>query len=521
MNEIVWPTIDSKHLIVDSKQMLILEKEMFSDGMPQEALMEKAGIQISRWLLKRKFLLKHGITVLVGPGHNGGDGAVLARELFLKGFLVKVWCPFPIKKTLTSKHLNYLTTIGVKKLVEPPDANGKELWIDAVFGNNQKRKVDNKLIKLFNQKFHNKYGKVISIDIPTGLCPDKGEPFSDNAVKANYTLAIGLNKIGLTQDSALPFIGELHHIDVGVPISKLSKVNKKIFKVTYKDLKNIDLPSLPKNSTKYQRGRTLLIAGSEKYPGAAFLALKGALSSGAGFISAVLPELVAESIWKVAPEIVLKGTMKSNQSGNASLFSALKNIDLSKYDSLAVGPGIGIDNDDWQKSKDILISFEGLLILDADALNRISESKLGTKFFLERKFKTWITPHSKEFLRLFPNMKCKTNVGLAVDAAKEYKISILLKGANSIVADNKKVWQLFGTDSQTARAGLGDLLSGFIAGSSAIDLTFCRNIKTDFFAKYVLLHSFAASKCKKGSNASVIGDELSKLMRDIKMRQIS
>ncbi|EEE40732.1 bifunctional ADP-dependent NAD(P)H-hydrate dehydratase/NAD(P)H-hydrate epimerase [Prochlorococcus marinus] len=521
MNEIVWPTIDSKHLIVDSKQMLILEKEMFSDGMPQEALMEKAGIQISRWLLKRKFLLKHGITVLVGPGHNGGDGAVLARELFLKGFLVKVWCPFPIKKTLTNKHLNYLTTIGVKKLVEPPDANGKELWIDAVFGNNQKRKVDNKLIKLFNQKFHNKYGKVISIDIPTGLCPDKGEPFSDNAVKANYTLAIGLNKIGLTQDSALPFIGELHHIDVGVPISKLSKINKKIFKVTYKDLKNIDLPSLPKNSTKYQRGRTLLIAGSEKYPGAAFLALKGALSSGAGFISAVLPELVAESIWKVAPEIVLKGTMKSNQSGNASLFSALKNIDLSKYDSLAVGPGIGIDNDDWQKSKDILISFEGLLILDADALNRISESKLGTKFFLERKFKTWITPHSKEFLRLFPNMKCKTNVGLALDAAKEYKISILLKGANSIVADNKKVWQLFGTDSQTARAGLGDLLSGFIAGSSAIDLTFCRNIKTDFFAKYVLLHSFAASKCKKGSNASVIGDELSKLVRDIKMRQIS
>ena len=521
MNEIVWPTIDSKHLIVDSKQMLILEKEMFSDGMPQEALMEKAGIQISRWLLKRKFLLKHGITVLVGPGHNGGDGAVLARELFLKGFLVKVWCPFPIKKTLTIKHLNYLTTIGVKKLVEPPDANGKELWIDAVFGNNQTRKVDNKLIKLFNQKFLSKYGKVISIDIPTGLCPDKGEPFSDNAVKANYTLAIGLNKIGLTQDSALPFIGELHHIDVGVPISKLTKVNKKIFKVTYKDLKNIDLPSLPKNSTKNQRGRTLLIAGSEKYPGAAFLALKGALSSGAGFISAVLPESVAKSIWKVAPEIVLKGTMKSNQGGNASLFSALKNIDLSKYDSLAVGPGIGIDNDDWQKSKDILISFEGLLILDADALNRISESKSGTKFFLERKFKTWITPHSKEFLRLFPNMKCKTNVGLAVGAAKEFNISILLKGANSIVADNKKVWQLFGTDSQTARAGLGDLLSGFIAGSSAIDLTFCRNITTDFFAKYVLLHSFAASKCQKGSNASVIGDELSKLMRDIKMRQIS
>ena len=97
----------------------------------------------------------------------------------------------------------------------------------------------------------------------------------------------------------------------------------------------------------------------------------------------------------------------------------------------------------------------------------------------------------------------------------------MLKGANSIVADNKKVWQLFGTDSQTARAGLGDLLSGFVAGSSAIDLTLCRNISTDFFAKYVLLHSFAASKCKSGSNASAIGDELTKLMRNRKTRQIS
>ena len=72
-----------------------------------------------------------------------------------------------------------------------------------------------------------------------------------------------------------------------------------------------------------------------------------------------------------------------------------------------------------------------------------------------------------------------------------------------------------------SRAGLGDLLSGFVAGSSAIDLNFCRNITTDFFAKYVLLHSFAASKCTNGSNASAIGDELSQLMRNTKLRQMS
>ena len=167
------------------------------------------------------------------------------------------------------------------------------------------------------------------------------------------------------------------------------------------------------------------------------------------------------------------------------------------------------------------MDFGGLLILDADALNRISESKLGANFFLERKFKTWITPHKSEFLRLFPYFKCETNVELALNAAKEFNICVLLKGANSVIADNKKAWQLFGTDPQTARAGLGDLLSGFIAGCSAIDLNFSENISTEFFAKYVLLHSFAASNCKKGSNASLIGDELSKIMRKKKMRQIS
>ena len=136
MKEIGWPTIDSKHLVVYSKQMLDLENEMFSQGMPQEALMEKVGIQISKWLLKRKFLLSEGIVVLIGPGHNGGDGAVIAKELFLKGYLVKLWCPFPLKKTLTINYVNYLTSLGVKKLVDPPNPEGKHLWIDAVFGNN-------------------------------------------------------------------------------------------------------------------------------------------------------------------------------------------------------------------------------------------------------------------------------------------------------------------------------------------------------------------------------------------------
>ena len=125
-------------------------------------------------------------------------------------------------------------------------------------------------------------------------------------------------------------------------------------------------------------------------------------------------------------------------------------------------------------------------------------------------------------MRLFPEMDCNNKVELALNAAKEFNISILLKGGNSVIANNENVWQLFGTDAETARAGLGDLLSGFIGGCSAIELScFENHIKTESLAKYVFLHSFAASKCKKGSNAFLIGDQLSKLIRKTKARLMS
>jgi len=522
MKEIGWPTIDSKHLVVYSNQMLNLENEIFSQGMPQEALMEKVGIQISQWLLKRKSLLKEGVVVLLGPGHNGGDGAVIAKELFLKGYIVKLWCPFPLKKTLTINYVNYITSLGVEKLAKPPNPDAKHLWIDAIFGNNQKRKVDEELIELFNKKFDNKSGKVVSIDVPTGLCPNSGKPFFKNAVKANYNLVVGLNKIGLLQDSAIPYVGELHHIDLGICKSQLFKLESKIFKITYQDLKTIDLPLLPKNLSKYKRGRTLLIAGSERYPGAAHLAIKGAISSGVGFASAILPDLVSKSIWQVEPELIVIGKLNSDSNGNSILFDTIKDIDFSAYDSIVIGPGIGLNKDDWDKSTQYLLDLKGLLILDADALNRISTSNLKSKFFLERKSETWIIPHNKEFMRLFPEIDCTNRVELAMKAAREFNINILLKGANSVIANNEKAWQLVGTDAQTARAGLGDLLAGFIGGCSAIDLScFGDCVKAESLAKYVFLHSYAASKCKKGSTASVIGDQLSKLMRKTKARQMS
>ena len=106
-----WPQSDSEHLIVSSEQMQNIENEMFSMAMPVEALMEKVGIGISTVILDSQGLIENGVIVLVRPGHNGGDGLVVARELYLAGIDVSIWCAFPLKKELTQKHFDYAMQI--------------------------------------------------------------------------------------------------------------------------------------------------------------------------------------------------------------------------------------------------------------------------------------------------------------------------------------------------------------------------------------------------------------------------
>tara|TARA_B100000945_G_scaffold110910_1_gene87867 strand:+ start:1359 stop:2924 length:1566 start_codon:yes stop_codon:yes gene_type:complete len=521
MNKINWPKLDSDHLIVYSKQMLEIEDAIFSKGMPEASLMEKVGIGISRWLLDKKNLLKNGVTIIVGPGHNGGDGAVIARELFLKGIIVSVWCPYPIKKDLTIKHINYITSIGLKKIIKAPDPKKDDLWIDAIFGSNQNRSVDRSIVELFHNKFNSNCGQIVSIDVPTGLCPNSGIPFSDQAIKANTTLSVGLKKIGILQDSAIPYVGEIHNIEIGLITNHFKKFTRKIYSISYKDINQVNILLPAKNKSKYSRGRTLLIAGSEKYPGAASLVIQGALASGVGSIKALLPKTVAKSIWQVAPEIVISDCLE-NSMGNSLVFKSLKKLDLSLFESIIIGPGLGIDISDWENSLKFLLNFKGILILDADALNRIAKSEMGCNFFLKREYKTFITPHFAEFKRLFPDIKGINKVELALNAAKKFDLDVLLKGAHSVIAgSNGFAWQIYDTDSDSARTGLGDLLAGFVSGMTALELASGKEITAESFSKYILLHSYSASNSINGSNASIIGKNLSRIVRKIKTGQMS
>ena len=154
------------------------------------------------------------------------------------------------------------------------------------------------------------------------------------------------------------------------------------------------------------------------------------------------------------------------------------------------------------------------MVLDADAINRLSESKEGWKWLKKRVGSTWITPHFAEFKRLFPFIDCSNPLNAAIEASQISGTSILLKCAHSIIADpSGKAWQIGESNPFAARAGLGDLLAGFVTGMGSLGLVSNQKLETDLLAASALLHSQAAISCPEGTSASLIAKQLSTLVK--------
>ena len=519
---VTWPKIDSDHLLVTPQEMAKLEAQMFSGGMPIEALMEKASISASEWFLGKADLLNEGVIVLVGPGHNGGDGLVVARELHLSGIDVSIWCPFDISKTLTLRHLEYARFIGIKQLSKCPDSKDQHLWIDALFGVGQSRPLPKSISSLFhNRKRHHPNG-LISLDVPSGLCSDSGIAFEGGAAYASYTLTIGLIKKGLLQDSALENVGKLVRIDIGIPEFILRRLKKRqILTIYSSDINTLKMPQAGVASHKYERGRLWIVAGSDKYRGAALLALKGALASGVGSIHASLPVDVSKNIWQVIPEIVLRGSIKNDSLGHAVLSDIEIQDGLKNTDALLIGPGLGRGFNGWDFIKTNLLDFDGLLILDADAINKLSTLSDGIEWLKKRRGKTWLTPHPGEFARLFPRIDLDSPLEAAIRAAELTGASIVLKGAHSVIASPEGVaWQLFETGPWSARIGLGDLLAGFVSGIGAVGWASEKNASAQLLSSAVFLHSESAIRAPNGSSATAICETLAKLIKKIQAENV-
>ena len=476
-------------VVVSSSQMQQIEEHIFAAGMPIPALMEKAARLCSDRILDLYPLSNiTTVGVLVGPGHNGGDALVIARELYLAGYQIEVYRPFSKFKSLTAKHSNYLTSLGVSFYEEIEPLQKCQLLIDGLFGFGLTRDLPENIIQTI--ELINSWSQpVVSIDLPTGIHTDTGKALG-GAIKATHTLCLGLWKKAFFQESALEYIGHSHRIDFGIlphhiqsvlsqpaPLKQLTKAIALSF---------LPLPR-PIVTHKYHQGHLLLICGSRTYAGGAILTALGARSSGVGMLSVAVPESLKSLLVSHLPEALIVDCPENKDGAIASLpFSP---TELQKFDAIACGPGL---TKDAKSTVEKVLSVECPLILDADGLNILSEQDV-SQVLNARESPTVLTPHWGEFKRLFPDLsQTDDRLSVVATAAQQSNAIVLLKGPRTAIANPQgSTWLIPQSTPALARGGSGDVLTGLIGGLVAQEVKTKDSNLHDIVASAAWLHAQA------------------------------
>ncbi len=453
-----------------------IEQRMFAAGMPVAALMEKVALQLVQWFLAHcKRLQADGQTairhigVLAGPGHNGGDALVVARELHHLGFEVWLYQPFARCKPLTQQHADYAKSLGIPFVQSIQALADCDVIIDGWFGFGLTRPIADELaadIEFINQQSV----PIFSIDLPSGLHTDTGKVMG-TAIKASYTACLGLWKRGFMQEDAIAYFGECDLIDFDIPLNDIAAVlgeNPTVHRLS--DERAIAQLPLHRSPTahKYKAGHLLLIAGSRQYAGAALLSGLGARASGVGMLTLVVPDSIRLTLLPQLPGALLLGCEETEKGAIAAL---PPDLDLGKYDAIAFGPGLTSTVPDLLPS---VLSANCPLLLDADGLNLLAQidpiQQLQTRTKTQNI--TVLTPHLGEFKRLFPDIhqQCLASPPgeAALKAAQISSAIVLLKGPRSAVAQSyhgrDQLWFNPVSTPALARGGSGDVLTGLMGG---------------------------------------------------------
>ena len=450
-------------VIVSASQMQQIEEQIFAAGMPVSALMEKAARLCSDRICELYPQSSFpSVGILVGPGHNGGDALVIARELYLAGYKVKIFRPFFKLKPLTAQHSNYATSLGIGFHEEIKPLQKCQLLIDGLFGFGLTRELPENIIEIINSV--NSWAKpVVSIDLPSGINTDTGEILG-GAIKATNTLCLGLWKRAFFQDLTLEYLGESERIDFGIlPHHIWSVLPKPVLVKRMSKAIALKLLPLPRPSVvhKYTQGHLLLICGSQRYAGAAILTALGARASGVGMLTIAVPESLKMMMVSKIPEALIVECPENKEGAISSLpFSASA---LDKFQAIACGPGI---TRDAKTVVEKVLPAQCPIVLDADALNILAEQDV-IEVLTQRESPTVLTPHAGEFQRLFSKIATEQSdsLTLAQTAASQSNSIILLKGARTAIANQQGLtWLIPQSTPALARGGSGDVLTGLTGG---------------------------------------------------------
>jgi hydroxyethylthiazole kinase-like uncharacterized protein yjeF len=423
-------------------------------------LMERAGTQIFNWMHMRMQGAQVPIHVFCGIGNNGGDGLVIARHLITHGYNVITYIVNCSDKRSKDFLVNYdriknVTKDWPKMLTcqnEFPEIHSDDIIVDAIFGIGLNRLPIEWVQQLF-QLFKSSKAFTLSIDIPSGLYTDKAVENDEFVVHANYTLSFQSPKLVFFLPETAKFTVQWEVLDIGIDRDYLMQTETRVELISKFEVLPLYKPR-EKFSHKGDFGHVMILGGSHGKIGAVNLATKGALSSGAGLVTAYIPNCGYHSLQTAVPEVMVI------TDKNENCISDIK-FDIEPT-VVGIGVGLGTEVETIKAFESFLKQNKTPLVIDADGINILSKKKTLLKLLPDS---TVLTPHPKELERLVGKWSDDFEKLEKVKALSEaYKVIVVIKGAHSItVFKNKQYINTTGNPGM-ATAGSGDVLTGIISG---------------------------------------------------------
>lgn len=430
-------------------------------GIPGLVLMERAALKVKEAILEEIQELQ-SVLIVTGAGNNGGDGLALARLYAAEGIRVTVCCFGNLSKATESflaqreilKHYPVELFEGEKALEclkEYVRARVDfDVIVDALFGVGLSRPLEgiyNEVIIALN----NIRGFKVAVDIPSGICANTGKELG-YSFAADMTVTFGFAKRGLFLFPGAYSVGKLVVADIGIDERSFMEHPPRVF--TYRDNPCKYMPVRRRDGNKGTFGKVLLIAGFEKMAGAAMLSTMAALRMGAGMVKVILAPENRSILQSGVPEVMCA---EANELSSC----------LDWADVVAIGPGLGKSEEVKTLFKDLLQQSDLPLIVDADAINILSEDKSIKDAYLAYKGVKIMTPHMGEWSRLtgISVAQLKENFfDNASKSAQTYNAIMVCKDARTLVAhpDGRMYLNTTGNNGM-ATAGCGDVLTGAIA----------------------------------------------------------
>ena len=463
-----------------------------------DTLMKRAGAAAAELIMKRledAGVEQRRVTLLVGPGNNGGDALACACELREKGAVVNVVLPGGRRPTsaLALAQLERWTQAGGTTYDDPYMTEKADCVVDGLFGTGLAKPITGDYLDAVLW-FNERQALKVSLDIPSGLNPVTGHwTGSYPGCSADVTITFLCVKSGLYMCEGADAAGEivLNELDVSVPLSPLSVIGTDEFPRV--------LRPRVKNSHKGDYGSVAVIGGTAGMIGASILAARAALISGAGRVTLECRAEHAPHVDMVYPEIMF----------------ATKPVNLEDFDAIVLGCGLGTSAEAKARVIEAL-NCQKPLILDADALNIIAADIKLQDMVLARRAPTVLTPHPGAAARLLR----RDTAGVTADrvaACRELAVQtgaiVVLKGAGTVISmRSSRTWINPTGSPMLATGGSGDVLAGMIGAMFAQGYDMVESVLAA-----VYFHGLSAEGLEAGFTAGEIAPNAMALVHDARV----